>query len=462
MWYYHTKLQLTELKCDCFPGPQANKITSYFARTMTKNSHDNVSLNGNAFLEATLTQNPNNKNSEIIAPDSPSATTSQHDPISNNDYTNEVPATPIPNDNSAVHIETPTADRSMLDPDADHFRNLRNDVYNMSPVHSSDFSSPIQRETGDASHYDAQQQTPANPSAVMVGTSLISVSTPNNIEDLQHSSDEPFAPDNSAINDTVQLDLSITSRGSLASGFTPSDRGPDPGHVNRNRLKRLDVSNVGTCPTGHSIVGDMLNLVFAVIGTWKCPLINSTANYGGDPWCAYCQSNTTHRPSNHGCFQDSEFIYPDGNAPPSNYECVKCGITMPSRIGIISHRRKHKNQEKKEAQETRSETSSAKHPTLDEFSVSASGSAPSTNPSATSNNANLQDEFNAATDALFNDLDFEATQETGDPEVAYFPKSRIPKTDAASPSKNLKKNLWIFSKIIRTKNGTFSKKNYPT
>lgn len=107
---------------------------------------------------------------------------------------------------------------------------------------------------------------------------------------------------------------------------------------------------------------------------------------------------------------------------------------MPSRIGIISHRRKHKSQEKKRRKKLAGQPPAPSMPTLDEFLNSAPGSAPFTIPSASSNDVIAQTSVNAAADALFDDLDFEATQETGDPEAVYFPNSRIPNPDAPSPS----------------------------
>lgn len=225
----------------------------------------------------------NDNNNVIIAPDSLAAATSQQNPILINDCSLEVPATPIQNVQTAAPDDTPTPDLSMLDPDADPFLHIRSDVFNVSPAHSSDFSSPIQNNLGGTPLHDSCDSSAAALHVATLGPSSANASTPYNNTSQQVSSDI-LAADNSETNDTVRLDLSPSSRGSLSSGFTPSDRGPAPSHINRNRLKRIDVSNVRTCPTGHSVVGDMLNLVFPVIGTWKCPLINCTSNYGGDPW----------------------------------------------------------------------------------------------------------------------------------------------------------------------------------
>lgn len=106
---------------------------------------------------------------------------------------------------------------------------------------------------------------------------------------------------------------------------------------------------------------------------------------------------------------------------------------MPSRIGIINHRRRHVNDEKKRRRLLARQPPSLGMPTLDQLlgSSGAAFSSPPTNPDGA---PNTQAVFNEAADAAFDLLDDDEHHDNIDPDCAYFRNTKIPNPDAASPS----------------------------
>lgn len=114
--------------------------------------------------------------------------------------------------------------------------------------------------------------------------------------------------------------------------------------------------------------GDLLNIVFPIIGTLKCSVSNCQKQYAGSTfstaiqslirhiegahkqklsriqrWCSYCQENTPAKVTSHMCFTNDSFFIPDGNTPSLSAKCHRCLAGFPSRQGLVNHLRKHEH-----------------------------------------------------------------------------------------------------------------------